>query len=130
MAQRSPHPGDDLTPGGDEGTVQRRLMPIRVSQKAVAVHRAELPAPVRKAAKAVVVGAALQIGASLAMRYLAINTGKHAGGAVAAKGLQAATRKKPARTDARAEMTPAVPDDAEVISETLLIRRVWIRRRS
>lgn len=75
-------------------------------------------------------GAALQIGASLAMRYLANQSGKQAGAAMAARGLHAA-RRQPARSQVeRSNADRPLPDDAEIVSETLVVRRVWVRRRN
>lgn len=75
-------------------------------------------------------GAALQIGASLAMRYLASQSGKQAGTAVAARGLRAARRRTAQSQAERPNADGPLPDDAEIVSETLVVRRVWIRRRT
>jgi hypothetical protein len=94
------------------------------NSRAVAAARPPVPAPMKKAAAAVAIGTALQIGVGLAGKYLAAQATKQA--------LAAATpAQKPARrTQAKAQ--PArVQDpmaDAAAVSETLLIRRVWIRR--
>jgi len=81
--------------------------------------RAQLPAPVRKAATAVAIGTALQ--ARQATRQAV-----------------SAVRPKPGRREKvkpAAETAPVVqsatPDpygDAAAVSETVMIRRVWIRR--
>lgn len=98
--------------------------PARVERQ-----RAQLPAPVKKAATAVAIGTALQIGVGLTGRYLARQATKQAVSAVRPK---AARREK---VKPVAETAPAVqsatPDpygDAGAVSETVMIRRVWIRR--
>ena len=91
--------------------------------------RAQLPAPVKKAAAAMAVGTALQIGVSLTGKYLARQAGKQA--------LNAVTRPKQERGQRRPttrEVAPAKPVDvdpyphAAAVSETVVIRRVWLRR--
>jgi hypothetical protein len=84
--------------------------------------RAALPAPVKKAATALAIGTALQIGVNLAGKYLAGQAGRQAASAI---------RPKPARRVSRPEPVRAVADpmqDAVAISETVMVRRVWIRR--
>jgi hypothetical protein len=91
--------------------------------------RAQLPAPVKKAATAVAIGTALQIGVGLTGKYLARQATRQAVSAV---------RPKPGRREKvkpLAETAPVVqsatPDpygDAAAVSETVMIRRVWIRR--
>lgn len=93
--------------------------------------RAQLPAPVKKAATAVAIGTALQIGVGLTGKYLARQATRQAVSAV---------RPKPGRREKvkpAAETAPVVqsatPDpygDAAAVSETVMIRRVWIRRSS
>jgi hypothetical protein len=90
--------------------------------------RAQLPAPVRRAVTAVAIGAALQVGVSLAGRYLAAQAAKSAVNAAvrSPKPVRVTrARQAPARTE-----TPAANplDDAAAVSETLVYRRVWIRR--
>jgi len=92
--------------------------------------RATLPAPVRKAATAMAIGTALQIGVSLTGRYLARQAGKQAVNAVVGS---RGKGQRPAR--AARQVTPAQetgPVDpyphAGAVSETVVIRRVWIRR--
>lgn len=83
--------------------------------------RAALPAPVKKAATALAIGTALQIGVNLAGKYLAGQAGRQATNAL---------RPKPARRVSRPE-SRAIPDpmqDAIAVSETVMVRRVWIRR--
>ncbi len=98
--------------------------PARVERQ-----RAQLPAPVKKAATAVAIGTALQIGVGLTGKYLARQATRQAVSAV---------RPKPGRREKAkpvAETSPVVqsatPDpygDAAAVSETVMIRRVWIRR--
>ena len=86
--------------------------------------RASLPAPVKKAATALAIGTALQVGVGLASRYLAAQSARTVA--------NAALRPRPQR---RRELAPAEQqplDDAldgvTAVSETVMIRRVWLRR--
>lgn len=90
--------------------------------------RAQLPAPVRRAVTAVAIGAALQVGVSLAGRYLAAQAAKSAvNAAVRSPKPVRVTRGR--RAPAPVEAPAASPlDDAAAVSETLVYRRVWIRR--
>lgn len=89
--------------------------------------RAPLPAPVKKAATAMAVGTALQIGVSLTGKYLARQAGKQALNAVAKPSRKQNTR--PAREVAPArEVSPDPYPHAAAVSETVVVRRVWIRR--
>lgn len=92
--------------------------------------RAALPAPVKKAATAMAVGTALQIGVSLTGKYLARQAGKQAMNAVVRPRGKSAPKARPAR-----EVTPTpqqpVADPypfAGAVSETVVVRRVWIRK--
>jgi hypothetical protein len=97
-----------------------QALPVRQRQ------RAPLPAPVKKAATAMAVGTALQIGVSLTGKYLARQASKQALNAVS----------KPARKQgakpAREVTVPVQAADpyphAAAVSETVVVRRVWIRR--
>jgi len=84
--------------------------------------RAPLPAPVKKAVTAVAVGAAMQMGLSLASRYLA--------GQAAQKAARAAVATPGGRRGrAVANQTHSgLPDDIAAVSETVIVRRMWIRR--
>ncbi len=85
--------------------------------------RPGLPAPVKKAAAAVAVGTALQVGLGLAGKYMARQAARQAVSAVKPKARPARTAAEPARAVADpANGSPAA------ISETLIIRRVWVRR--
>ena len=94
--------------------------------------RAPLPAPVKKAATAMAVGTALQIGVSLTGKYLARQAGKQALNAVTGRPKTAKTSKRPAPAREVSVQQPAPAADpyphAAAVSETVVIRRVWIRR--
>jgi ribosomal protein L40E len=84
--------------------------------------RPGLPAPMRKAATALAIGTVLQIGVSVAGRMLANHAASSLASALTPRPKRAAARRRePART-----VNPM--QDADTISETLMIRRVWIRR--
>jgi hypothetical protein len=89
--------------------------------------RAPLPAPVKKAATAMAVGTALQIGVSLTGKYLARQAGKQAVNAVTKP-----ARKQNAKPSKEVTVRPEAPVDpyphAAAVSETVVVRRVWIRR--
>lgn len=89
--------------------------------------RAGLPAPVKRAATALAIGTALQIGVGLAGKYLA---GQAAKGAMTAATRQAMPR---GRRGSREVTKPrgaesSNGEEATAVSETVLIRRVWVRR--
>lgn len=93
--------------------------------------RSSLPAPVKKAATAMAVGTALQIGVSLTGKYLARQAGKQAVNAVVgsrAKSERPARAVKPAPAQTQAVSDPF--PHAAAVSETVVVRRVWIRRQS
>lgn len=100
----------------------RPTLPIAIepTETAVAeVQRPPLPAPVRRAATALAIGAAIQVGVGLAGRYLA--------GQAAREAARAATT--PARRGAKA--APRRKDDElplAAVTETVVVRRVWMRR--
>jgi hypothetical protein len=85
--------------------------------------RPGLPAPVRRAATAVAVGAALQVGLGLASRYIAAQAGQKAARA-AITSAQPRGRRAVARRD---EPAGGSMDGVTAVSETVLIRRVWVR---
>jgi uncharacterized membrane protein YvbJ len=110
------------------------LRPVPMVKPAAAVpakierERASLPAPVKKAATALAIGTALQIGVGLAGKYVASQAARQ----VTRAALSTAT-KKPARVPEKREepvraVTPVPPQDTTAVSETVMIRRVWIRR--
>jgi len=92
--------------------------------------RATLPTPVKKAAAAMAVGTALQIGVSLTGKYLARQAGKQALNAVARPKNQKpskAPRGSREVTVPRETVAPAQYPHAAAVSETVVVRRVWIR---
>lgn len=91
--------------------------------------RTGVPAPVKKAATAIAVGTALQVAMGLTGKYLARQAAK-----------QAVASVRPSRPAPRRAVTsapqPAKPvvvedpmDGMTTVAETLLIQRVWMRRR-
>jgi hypothetical protein len=99
--------------------------PVRLERQ-----RATLPAPVKKAAAAMAVGTALQIGVSLTGKYLAKQAGKQAINAVARPKQPAPKGRRPSREVAvPRETAPLDPYPyAAAVSETVVVRRVWIRK--
>lgn len=81
---------------------------------------AGVPAPVKKAATALAIGAALQVGVGIAGRYLAGQAAREAAKV-------AAPRANRGRTPLRRPEADQVVE-AAAVSETVVIRRVWIRR--
>lgn len=90
--------------------------------------RATLPAPVKKAVTAVAIGTALQVGMSLTGKYLARQAAKQAVGAVRGRGNTKPGRSREREVAPPLEQEPDEYADAAAVSETVLIRRVWIRR--
>lgn len=97
-------------------------LPVRAERA-----RASLPAPVKKAATAMAVGTALQIGVSLTGKYLARQAGKQAINAVRTRPAKRAPRESPAVAPQSAQQVDPYPF-AAAVSETVVVRRVWIRR--
>jgi len=85
--------------------------------------RAGLPAPVRKAATALAIGTALQIGAGIAGKYLATQSARQA-----VNGARSRRHSPVEVVPARVEPVADPLADTAELSETLMIRRVWIRR--
>lgn len=109
-----------------------RQMPLVKPQPAAPAkferERASLPAPVKKAAAALAIGTALQIGVGIAGRYVASQAARQA-----TRAALNTAGKKPARQPAKQEepvrtVTPLPPQETTAVSETVTIRRVWIRR--
>ena len=78
-----------------------------------------LPAPVVKTAAAVAVGAAVQIGVVLAGKYFAAQAAQKSAKSLAANG-RSRRRAKPEAEEG--------PLDGRILSETLIVRRVWVKR--
>jgi hypothetical protein len=95
----------------------------RTHSRAVAPSRPGMPAPVKRVATAIAVGAALQVGVGLAGRYLATHAAKQAAIAATSRPRRA-VKGKPASRD----LDRNGLDEATAVSETLVVRRVWIRR--
>jgi len=93
-------------------------LPVRAERQ-----RASLPAPVKKAATALAIGTALQIGANVAGRYLIHNAARSA---VSQAGSAARPRGK--KQAPQADSRPEPVRDATAVSETVIVRRIWIRR--
>jgi hypothetical protein len=93
------------------------IMPSAPAARAVA-HPAlpRVPSPVAKVATVVTLGAAVQLGLGLASRLLAAQA--------------SAPRTKPKRAVTRALQPVESPDepDGDVVAETLIYRRLWIKR--
>ena len=99
--------------------IERPLPATTTATRAIDLPRRQVPAPLKQAATAVAVGTALHLGASLAGRLL----------------LRRAASAMVSRRPAKKEKAALVPRDAKqptepsaVVTETLLIRRIWIRR--
>jgi hypothetical protein len=92
--------------------------------RALEATRPGLPAPVTRMATAIAVGTALQIGLGIAGKLLANQAANKAVSAsLKPRGKQKSQR---AQTPARRDEDPV--GGAAAVSETLIIRRVWIRR--
>ena len=95
----------------------------RTQSRAMAPARPGMPAPVKRVATAIAVGAALQVGVGLAGRYLATHAARQAALAATSRP-QRPAKGRPATRNA----DPGGLDEATAVSETLVVRRVWIRR--
>ncbi|GAB4335012.1 MAG: hypothetical protein Kow0010_22350 [Dehalococcoidia bacterium] len=99
--------------------VERPLPATTTATHAIDVPRRQVPAPIKQAATAVAVGTALHLGASLAGKFLL----RQAASAI--------TPRRPAKKQKAALVPREEPQAAgptAVVTETLLIRRIWIRR--
>lgn len=99
--------------------IERPLPARTTTTRSIDVPRRQMPAPIRQAATAVAIGTALHLGASLAGKLLL----RQAASAIRP---HRPAKKQKAALVPRDDAQPAEP--AAVISETLLIRRIWIRR--
>ena len=97
------------------------LQPRDDAARALVSVRQGMPVPVRKAATALAIGTALQIGVGLAGKYLAAQAGRQALAVATPKALSTKAASKPAALEPAPELT--------AVSETLTIHRVWMRRR-
>jgi hypothetical protein len=102
-----------------------RNLPATTAVRALDRPRATLPAPVAKMAAAVAIGTALQVGMGLAGRYVARQAARQAVSAIRPSKKRDKKQDEPT-TRAIARQDPL--NGASAVSETLLIRRVWIRR--
>ncbi len=104
-----------------------RAVPARVERE-----RAQLPAPVKKAVTAVAIGTVLQVGMSLTGKYLARQAASTAVSAVRpSRGKAEKPSKRPSKEVTVPRQAAASVDpypEAAAVSETVVIRRVWIRR--
>ncbi len=104
-----------------------RAVPARIERE-----RAQLPAPVKKAVTAVAIGTVLQVGMSITGKYLAKQAASTAVGAVRpSRGKAEKPSRRPAKEVTVPQQTAAELDPypgAAAVSETVVIRRVWIRR--
>ena len=90
-----------------------RMIIARQQSGALELRRPGLPVPLKRAATAVAVGTALQIGAALAGKYLAHRAASTAAGRTSKRALSRRNE----------ERSPAT-----VVSEALFVRRTWIHR--
>lgn len=94
--------------------------------------RAVLPAPVKKAVTAVAIGTALQVGMSLTGKYVARQAARQAVSAIrprpakVSRPVRASARRAPVVQAQTARVDPY--DGAAAVSETVIVRRVWVRR--
>ena len=87
----------------------------------IIVTRPGLPAPMKRAATALVIGTALRIGLEITGRMLANQAARSVSSALTPGAKASKARPQPAAA-------PATSGRADSFSETLMIRRVWIRR--
>lgn len=97
---------------------ERTPVPVRGGALVQAVR--QLPAPVVKTAAAVAVGAAVQIGVVLAGKYIATQAAQQSAKSLAASGRN---RKKRDKVE-----DPGERDGMATLTETLIVRRVWVKR--
>lgn len=108
----------------------RAIEPVPLSTPVVVPRpRTGLPAPVTKLATAVAVGTALQIGVGLAGKYLAGQAMKQAVNVAVPKPKKGGKVSKAVEKRPSKDITAEDPmGGASAIAETLIVRRVWIRR--
>lgn len=114
----------DHAPGDEDVTTSvvmySERLPAERRGGALANGVRNLPAPVVKTAAAVAVGAVVQVGVVLAGKYLAAQSGQKAAKALAANS-RGRGKRQPSQSD-------DVHGEGTTVSETLIVRRVWIRR--
>ncbi|MFN8508275.1 MAG: hypothetical protein U0547_12010 [Dehalococcoidia bacterium] len=98
----------------------KATLPAPAPERAVVTSRPGMPAPVKKAATALAIGTALQVGVTLAGKYLASQAARGASQAV-----QSPQPRR--RVEPRRQPDPEI-ERAAAVSETVIIRREWIRR--
>ena len=104
-------------------TMERQLPIERPATRAIQQRASNLPTPVKRAAAAVAIGAVLQVGASLAGKYLLKQAAQSLKPEIKGPGRSRKQRRNvPAKAEASAEPI------ASVVSETFVVRRVWMRR--
>jgi len=86
--------------------------------------RASLPAPVKKAATALAIGTALQVGMGLAGKYLAAQSARTAANAA----LRPKAQRRRELAPARQEPVEEPAEQLTAVSETVMISRTWLRR--
>ena len=123
----SPDTDDDGNPDFVE-VVQRgnprhpgQPLPADHEMRLVVTSRPGMPAPMRKAATALAIGTALQVGVTLAGKYLASQAARGASEAVQ-------SAQPPARRRVERRQPDPEIERAAAVSETVIIRREWIRR--
>jgi hypothetical protein len=114
--------------------VAARDLPVAApaGERALVASRPGLPAPARKVATAVAIGTVLQFGLGVAGRYLARQAARQAAVAVQANARERTSRgqQQPGeQVVARDHGRGGLPDEETgLLTETLVIRRVWLRR--
>ena len=110
----------------------------RMETRALERQRAPMPAPVKRAVTAVAIGAAMQVGMSLATRYVArqatqraLDVAVRAPAKPKGKGRDARAVAKPeqrAVANAEERRGPVLPEDVGAVAETFVYQRFWVRR--
>lgn len=100
------------------------LATMNGSTRALETVRPGLPAPMRRAATAVALGAALQVGVGLAAKYFAAQGASKAAATALATQPKRGKEQRPPRYEEDDDPLANVA----AVSETVVVRRVWIRR--
>ncbi len=108
---------------------QRTVATVPPHSMALEPARTGLPAPVRKAATAVAVGTALQLAVGLTGKFLARQAAKQAVSAVRPAKNGVKTRAVSRAPESKPVTVEDPMEGATAVSETLIIQRVWMRRR-